>query len=94
MQLSQMAGRDFNLIYPIHGKSTFQSSELMTMYRSLEIAEKPMKAGIYLLEYWVGDIFMCPMKVGRAEVIWDGSKVALLNPASWQGSVALSLKDW
>ena len=94
--LYKMAGQEYSLLYPIDGTedsgTRFEASEPMTMYRALEIGEKPLEPGTYYLEYLVEDSFMRYLPVGRAEVQWDGEKVTVPD-GSWEGTLRLTLGD-
>lgn len=93
--LSKMAGQDYTLLYPIDGTegsdTRYESSEPMTMYRSLEIAFKPLEPGTYYLDYVVEDIFLRQLPVGRAEVAWDGTNVTVSPESDWQGEMTLTV---
>ena len=62
----------------------------MTMYRSLEMNAKPLPPGTYYLEYWVEDIFLRHLPIGRAEITWDGETPRLPDPAAWAGVMTLT----
>ena len=77
----------------LHDKILFQYSEPMTMYRSLDITYKPLEAGVYYLDYWVEDIFMRHLPVGRAEVLWNGKTVDVSLRSKWNGGMKLTVAD-
>ena len=93
--LARMAGQDYNLLYPIDGTegsgTRYESSEPMTMYRSLEISTKPLEPGTYYLDYVVEDIFMRQLPVGRVEVLWDGQRLTASAGSNWQGEQTLTV---
>ncbi len=96
--LSKLAGQEYCLLYPIDdptnsGKTQYQTSEPMTMYRALEVAFQPLAAGTYYLDYWVKDMFSRRLPVGRAEVYWDGERVSLPSEDSWQGEMTLTTPE-
>lgn len=96
--LSGLAGQDFCLLYPVDGteetgQTLYESSEIMPMYRSLEITAEPLPAGTYYIDYWVEDIFMRLLPVGRAELCLDGQTVSLTSPDDWQGSMIVTLPE-
>lgn len=62
----------------------------MTIYRSLNMTAKPLPPGTYYLEYWVEDIFLRRLPIGRAEVAWDGETPRLTDPAAWAGVMTLA----
>ena len=93
MQLSQLAGREYSLLYPIDGtggtgKTKYVASEPLTMYRSLEMSAQPLPAGTYYFDFWIKDMFMRRLNVDRAEMYWDGEKVTVPE-GSWQGEMTL-----
>ena len=92
MQLSAVAGRDYNLLYPIDGSDAehmrYETSEPQTMYRSLEISYTSLEPGTYYLDYYVQDIFKRLLPVGRVEVQWDGANVSV-DESAWQGEALL-----
>ncbi len=92
--LAQMAGQEFRLLYPIvdpkrKGKTAYETSEPMTMYRSLQVTEEPLPAGTIYIEYWAQDMFMRPLTIGRVEMYWDGQKLTLAPGQTWEGTVSL-----
>ena len=91
-QLSAVAGRDYNLLYPIDGSDAehmrYETSEPQTMYRSLEISYTSLEPGTYYLDYYVQDIFKRLLPVGRVEVQWDGANVSV-DESAWQGEALL-----
>ena len=89
IQLSQLSGQEFRLLYPIDGtaqsgKTRYETSEPLTMYRSLEMTNRTLEPGTYYLDYWVEDLFLRRIDLGRAEIAWDGQKASVAE-ASWQG---------
>ena len=97
IQLSALAGMEYNLAYPIDGadedgRTLYQFSEPLTMYRSLDITYEPLQPGTYYLDYWVEDIFMRHLPVGRAEMLWDGEKVTVPAESAWEGDMTLTVK--
>ena len=95
--LSQMAGRDYRLLYPAlapDGSSTgvFEFSDEMTMYRSLEVGEIELPPGTYYLEYEVEDMFGRSMKLDKVKIQWDGEAFALAEGAVWQGGQKLAVR--
>ena len=94
--LARMAGQEYHLLYPIDGTegsgTRYESSEPMTMYRSLEISSKPLEPGTYYLDYVVEDIFMRKLPVGRVEIGWDGQKLTVQD-GTWQGEMTLTVGD-
>ena len=95
--LLTVAGRDCSLLYPIDGtegsRTRYEASEPMTMYRSMEITFEPLEPGTYYMDYWVEDIFMRDLPVGRCEVQWDGTSLTIPSEADWQGELLLTMAE-
>jgi len=92
--LAQMAGQEFRLLYPIdgadhNGKTVYETSEPMTLYRSLRVTEEPLPAGPIYIEYWARDMFMRPLTIGRVEMYWDGQTLTLAPGQTWEGTMTL-----
>ena len=95
--LSQMAGRDYRLLYPAvsaTGATTgiCEYSDEMKMYRALEIGEITLPVGDYYLEYEVEDMFGRSMKLDKVKIQWDGEAFALAEGAVWQGGQKLAVR--
>lgn len=94
--LSKVAGWEYNLLYPIDGmgdgKVRYESSETLTMRRSLELSYTPLEPGTYYMEYYLMDIFMRLLPVGRVEVRWDGRSVSV-DESAWQGEMTLIVPE-
>ena len=95
VQLSQIAGQEFRLLYPIdgtgeNGKTRYETSDPLTMYRSLQITAEPLDPGTYYLDYWVEDLFMRRLDMERVEVYWDGENVTTVT-VDWSGTTTLQL---
>ena len=96
--LSQLAGHEFSLLYPIEGTqwtdhTRYESSEPLTMYRSLEIKEHPLPEGTYYLDYWTRDLFMRHLPIGRVEMQWDGEAMTMSSDESWEGTMTLEIPE-
>ena len=96
--LSQLAGQEFSLLYPIEGTqwtdhTRYESSEPLTMYRSLEIKEHPLPEGTYYLDYWTRDLFMRHLPIGRVEMQWDGEAMTMSSDESWEGTMTLEIPE-
>ena len=92
--LAQLAGQEFSLLYPIddmdhNGKTLYEASEPMTLYRSLQVTEEPLPPGPIYIEYWARDMFMRPLTIGRVEMYWDGETLTLVPGQTWEGTVTL-----
>ena len=96
--LSEVAGQEYTLLYPIdgtgsNGRTQYEASTPMTIYRALDIRPKDLPAGTYYLDYWVEDMFTHLMYVGRAGLNWDGTKVSLLPGEEWEGTITLAVPE-
>jgi len=91
--LSKVAGQEYYLLYPIDGSNPkrprFETSEPLTMYRSLEITAKQLEPGTYYFQYYVEDIFQRLMPVERVEIQWDGEKI-IVPDGTWEGEEMLT----
>ncbi|MBQ8964582.1 MAG: hypothetical protein IJ089_12465, partial [Clostridia bacterium] len=91
--LSKVAGQEYYLLYPIDGSNPkrmrFETSEPLTMYRSLEITAKQLEPGTYYFQYYVQDIFQRLMPVERVEIQWDGEKI-IVPDGAWEGEETLT----
>ena len=92
--LSQVAGQEFRLLYPIkgadrNGKTAYTASEPMTLYRSLLVTEEPLPPGTIYIEYWAQDMFMRPLTIGWVEMYWDGQTLSLAPGQTWEGTMTL-----
>lgn len=98
MSLSQVSGREFNLLYDVDGETGSGLAGTapgpgMTMYRALEVIDSELPAGEYEIEYAVYDCFMRPMKLPRVEVTWDGEKMTVTGDG-WEGQETLKLPTY
>ena len=94
--LAEVAGQEYMLLYPIdstgeNGKTQYEASKPMTMYRAPEIKPEDLSAGTYYLDYRVEDMFTHHMHVGRVGLNWDGETVSLLPGEEWKGTMTLTL---
>lgn len=97
--LSQVAGQEYRLLYPTDegegaGMSQYAASELMPMYRSLEVTEKELPVGTYYIQYEVEDIFMRHIPLARIEMHWDGETLSFPADTEWEGREELVWKGW
>lgn len=93
--LSQAAGQDFKLLYPVRsmdsgGLVEYEESEPMTMLRSLEVQDKPLPEGIYYLEYVVVDMFEREHPLELISLNWDGDRMEVTGETDWSGTERLS----
>ncbi len=99
MSLSQFAGRDYRLIYPVDGgtgpeDTQYEAGERMTMYRSLRVEIMPLPPGNYEIEYVVIDRFYRPITLERIEMIWDGEKAVFTGMDEWTGGMEAVWTGW
>lgn len=89
--LAQMAGRDYQLLYPVTDaeETYFRTGPSQTMYRSLEIGKTELPAGTYYLEYIIVDMFQRWIPMERIEVRWDGTGLTMAEGTEWDGTVRL-----
>ena len=92
--LAAKAGVDYQLLYPVLGGDPgaapgFMASREMTMFRSLEIGEIPLKPGTYYIEYELEDIFGRSTILDRVETCWDGEDFRVADDTAWEGRYEL-----
>ena len=92
-ELSQVNGREYNLLYRIDGQAGYEQSAPKTMYRRLTVENVPLPVGTYYMEYVIYDVFMRPMKLKRVELYWDGQRMTIPND-DWAGKETLSEADY
>ena len=86
--LSTVAGQEFQLLYPIDGsdtdgKTSYESSRPLMIYRVLDVKEIPLPAGTYYLEYEIDDIYMRKTVLDRIEIHSDGEKMTIPHADTW-----------
>ena len=96
--LSQMAGQEYALLYPVHSEDYSYPTEYVkgapqTIYRTMLIENKAVPPGIYYIQYVVYDMFMRPMPMEQVRIDWDGEKATLLDADIWQGEEELKVPD-
>ena len=96
--LSQMAGREYNVLYPVYVSdfeeaSEFGKSEPQTMYRAMVLEDQPLPLGTYYFQYIVYDMFMRPMPMEWIEVEWDGTEMRISDETDWSGTVELQISE-
>ncbi len=87
--LITLTGQEYQFLYPVDkkgGRTTYQASEPMTMYRALDVKEIPLPAGTYYLEYEVEDVFMRHRLLERIELHWDGREMTFPEGFAWEGT--------
>jgi len=93
--LSQMAGREFRLLYEIERKNgaageKYETSDTLTMYRSLSVEEISLPEGTYFMEYVIYDNFMRFVTLEKVQIDWNGQRIKV-NTEDWKGSTLLNL---
>ena len=95
--LSQLAGQEYRLIYPVdvggYDSTRFETSQKLTMYRSLELVDIPLPPGQYFIQFVIYDLFMRPMELERIEIHWDGEELSFPEDMDWSGTETLSVAD-
>ena len=95
--LSQLAGQQYRLMYPVEGtedsRTRYESSQKLTMYRSLELEDMPLPPGRYYIQFIVYDLFMRPMEMERIELNWDGETLSFPEQMAWDGRETLRVAD-
>lgn len=95
--LSQLAGQQYRLMYPVEGtedsRTRYESSQKLTMYRSLELEDMPLPPGRYYIQFIVYDLFMRPMEMERIELNWDGETLSFPEQMAWEGRETLCVAD-
>ena len=95
--LSQLAGQQYRLMYPVDGtedsRTRYESSQKLTMYRSLELEDMPLPPGRYYIQFIVYDLFMRPMEMERIELNWDGETLSFPEQMAWEGRETLRVAD-
>ena len=94
--LSGLAGQEFQLLYPIDGtrekgRTLYESSTPLTIYRTLDVTEKPLPAGTYYLEYEINDVFMRKSVLDRIEIRYDGQNMTFPQGTQWADGVQINL---
>ncbi len=92
--LSQMAGQEYRLLYPLEQEKSTEPAEYATsgfqsLYRALRIDSALLPPGTYYLEYEVQDMFMRPILLERIQMDWDGEKLSFPDGFVWEGPVTL-----
>ena len=92
--LSQMAGQEYHLLYPIektkrNEKEDYIIGKKQTLYRALNIEAKTLPAGTYYLQYEVMDMFMRPIVMEPIEMYWDGKALSFPTGFTWEGTARL-----
>ena len=97
MSLSQVAGREYNLLHEIsgekHSAKFYALSPTMIMYRSMKLEEITLPSGTYYIEFAVYDAFMRPMRMDRMELKWDGKNFQIQGEP-WEGTVTMDVSTY
>ena len=90
MSLSQVAGREYKLLYEVEGEKraagSYTGSPAMIMYRSMELDEILLPAGTYYIKFTIYDAFMRPMHLDTVEFEITEDHVIRLLGEPWEGT--------
>ena len=95
VSLSNMAGQNYRLLYPILDTATelqggeYEYSREQTLTRVLPVESRPLPEGTYYIQYVVEDMFMRRIPMEKVEVHWDGENLTLAEDAVWEGTATL-----
>ena len=94
MSLSQVAGREYNLVYEVHGEKRgsrpYVLSPTMIMYRSMKLEEIILPPGTYYLDFTIYDVFMRPMRLETVELqILEDHTITIVSEP-WEGTEVLN----
>lgn len=90
MNLSEMAGREYSLLYPIHDgeHDTYAFSTPRKLNRAVIVEEEPLPAGTYYLEYTYANRLLRPTALDRIEMYWDGAEWSYPEGFTWEGDIS------
>ncbi len=97
-RLSQFAGQEFKLLYPVYtgenfSRTVFSFGKTQTMYRYMEVEDQPLSPGTYYIQYVAYDLFMRPMPMEWIKMQWDGENVTFPEADSWAGQITLAVPE-
>ena len=87
--LSQLAGQEYSMLYPVTGKNKYILSKFHSLYRAMQVETAMLPAGTYYLQYEVEDMFLRPIQMERIEMRWDGKTLSFPQDFAWQGTETL-----
>lgn len=98
MSLSQVAGREYNLLYEVHGEKRgsrpYLYSPTMIMYRSMKLEEIILPPGDYFIDFTIYDVFMRPMRMETVELqIMEDHTIRILGEP-WEGTEILNAEAY
>ena len=98
MSLSQVAGREYNLLYEVHGEKRgskpYVFSPTMIMYRSMKLEEIILPPGSYYIDFTIYDVFMRPMRMETVELqIMEDQTIRILGEP-WEGTEILNAESY
>ena len=97
MSLSQMAGREYRLMYEARGGKRsgkpYAFSPTMILYRSMNLKEIILPPGTYYIQFAVYDLFMRPMHMKMVEMNWDGERIQIQGEP-WEGTETLDVSTY
>ena len=93
--LAQMAGQNYQLLYPITEDISgqqfyFETGPSQPVYRSLMIDKTMLPEGDYCLQYIIVDMFQRWIPMDPVDVHWDGKKLTMPEGTEWGGTVRLT----
>ena len=93
MSLSQVAGREYNLIYEADGEMPssrpYVLSPTMIMYRSMKLEEIILPPGTYYIDFTIYDVFMRPMRMETVELQTTEDHSIQIIGEPWEGTEIL-----
>lgn len=96
--LSQVAGQEFSLVYPIHHDKDGVSDDYyrgknLKMFRSLDMKNAPLEDGLYYIEFVIYDCFMRPRYLEPLEMRIENGKASYPGLEEWQGETELTVPE-
>ena len=96
--LSQVAGREYNLLYEVHGEKRgsrpYVLSPTMIMYRSMKLEEIILPPGTYYIDFTIYDVFMRPMRMETVELqIMEDHTIRIMGEP-WEGTEILDAEAY
>lgn len=91
--LAQMAGQEYQMLYPLEGgtgKTKYATGGMQKLYRAMEIEPMLLPKGTYYLQYEVEDMFMRPILLDMIEMYWDGNELLFPADFTWEGTIGLN----
>ena len=98
-RLSSMPEKEYRLLWPLESTNSqdpvryMPAGPLLRISKVLDIAEKPLPAGTYYLQYEVNDMFLRPYLLPRIEFHWDGKNITFPEDLKWDSLIDLTKKE-